>query len=315
VTDQRRKPQAWSPQNDDVAEEATKITAPLAEELAGKAPLRHRPCMIVIAGGVAGEVHALSEEETVLGRGQDAGIRIDDGGISRRHARVLRRAGGVFVLEDLASTNGTFVDDVKVTSREIREGDRIRLGNTVVLKFSMQDDLEHSFQKQMYESAVRDPLTRAFNRKYLMDRLGSELSFARRHGTSLSLLMLDIDHFKQVNDTWGHLAGDKSLEVLAGALQQQVRAEDVVARYGGEEFIILVRNVGGAGTAILAERVRRTIEALRIMWEGNTLRVTVSIGVAFTLDGSGFEKAEAMIGVADLKLYEAKQAGRNRVAM
>ena len=214
-----------------------------------------RACLIVIAGGAVGEMHPLERNVMVLGRGSDVGVRIDDPGISRRHSRIVREPDGGFVLEDLGSTNGTFIGDKPVERHTLADGDRIGLGRTTVLKFTMQDELEETFQRQMYESAVRDPLTRIFNRKYFMDRLRSELSFASRHKTSVSLLLLDLDHFKRVNDTRGHLAGDGVLRSMCGLLQKLLRAEDVVARYGGEEFVLLARGIDLRNTEILAERV------------------------------------------------------------
>ncbi len=276
---------------------------------------RDRASLIVLAGGVVGEVHALDVDVTVLGRGGEADIKVDDAGISRRHARVTRGPNG-FVVEDLGSTNGTFVGDQPVKEpTPLRDGDRIGLGKTAVIKFTLQDELERTFHRQMYESSVRDPLTQVFNRKYLMERLASELSYARRHGKSLSLLVLDIDHFKKVNDSLGHLAGDAALRALAALLATQLRAEDVVARYGGEEFVLVARGISAPSTLSFAERIRRATEALVVPWEPEGFRLTVSIGVAFTADGTGFATPDEVIAAADQKMYAAKQAGRNRVVM
>jgi len=298
-------------------EDSTLVTSTDEIRQAAKAQpaRRDRACVIVIAGGAVGELHPLDRAVTVMGRGSEADIRIDDAGISRRHSRIVRLPEGGYVLEDLGSTNGTFVSDRPVERHSLADGDRIGLGRTTVLKFTLQDELEETFQRQMYESAVRDPLTRAFNRKYFMDRLRTELSFASRHKTSMSLLLLDLDHFKRINDTRGHLAGDGVLRALCANLLKLLRAEDVVARYGGEEFAVLARGIDQRNTEILAERIRRSVENMTIPWAGGEIKVTVSIGVGFTADGVGYETPEKLIARADENLYAAKNAGRNRVVL
>src|SRR5205085_10444895 len=140
-------------------------------------------------------------------------------------------------VEDLQSRNGTFVNGTRITVVvELKDGDKIQLGRASVLRFGFHDDLDESFHENLLSSALRDGLTKLFNKRYLMDRLDSELKFALRHQTTLSLLLLDLDHFKKINDTRGHLAGDMVLANVAGNLAKAVRNEDVVARYGGEEM-------------------------------------------------------------------------------
>lgn len=297
------------------AEDQTRIErSPVDADALQAATRPDRATLIVLAGGVIGEVHALDLPVTLLGRGQEADVRIDDAGISRKHARIVREPDSRFYVEDLGSTNGTSVGETPVDGRQLlTDGDRIRLGKVSVLKFTVHDELERRFHKQMYESAVRDPLTGTFNRKYLLDRIRTELSYARRHAKSLSLLMLDIDHFKKVNDGLGHLAGDEALKALSALMQKQLRAEDVVARYGGEEFVLIARGIDEPSTLLLAERVRKAVEKMSIPLPPAAFKITVSIGVAFTPDGKAFATPEEIIAVADEKLYAAKEAGRNRV--
>ena len=274
---------------------------------------RDRPFLVILAGGNVGEMYPLKQAETIIGRAQKATIRINDDGISRRHAK-LTVEGGELHVEDLRSANGTLVNGEKLESKRLlRDGDKITLGSTIVLKFTYSDDLEFTFQRKMLEAALRDGLTGAFNKRYLMDRLATELAFAQRHEMPLSLVMLDVDHFKRVNDTFGHPAGDDVLVKLAKVVQETVRAEDVFARYGGEEFAVLCRSVDMESAGILAERLRERIAAMVVEHEGERIPVTVSLGVA------GFpevaQSAEKLISAADEALYEAKQHGRNRVAM
>src|SRR5262249_14489248 len=156
-------------------------------------------------------------------------VRLIDDGISRKHARV-NQEGARVTIEDLQSSNGTYVNGEPVTVSELHDGDKIRLGSTTVLKFSYHDHLDESFQQQMYDAALRDPLTRAFNKKYFIDRLETELAYARRHRQPVSLVMIDVDFFKRVNDTYGHIAGDYVLTRLSRIAVSAVRTEDVFAR-------------------------------------------------------------------------------------
>ena len=159
-------------------------------------------------------MYKITAESTVIGRGQQADIQVIDEGISRRHAEIVHE-GGQIVIRDLGSTNGTYCNGDKIGEHQLSDGDKIQVGSTTILKFTFHDSLDESFQRQMYESALRDGLTKIFNKKYFLDRLESEFAYAVRHRTPLSLVMFDIDHFKRINDTHGHLAGDYALSTLA----------------------------------------------------------------------------------------------------
>src|SRR6185312_5151465 len=203
-----------------------------------------------------GEMYKITAESTVIGRGQQADIQVIDEGISRRHAEIMH-VGGEIVIRDLGSTNGTYCNGDRISEHHLTDGDKIQVGSTTILKFTFHDSLDESFQRQMYESALRDGLTKIFNKKYFLDRLESEFAYAVRHKTPLSLVMFDIDHFKKINDTHGHLAGDYALAELANLVSQTIRQEDVFARYGGEEFAVICRGVDLVGAAAFGERIRR----------------------------------------------------------
>lgn len=269
-----------------------------------------RAYVVVIAGPGVGEMFRVGEEATI-GRGSQAEVRILDDQISRRHARLLRTETSVWV-EDLKSTNGTFVNGEPIDQRELSDGDKIQVGTTTILKFSYHDELEEQFQRQMYDSALRDGLTGAFNKKYLLERLETEFSYSSRHETPLTLLIFDIDHFKELNDTYGHLAGDHVLSTLANHVSQSIRKEDVFARYGGEEFVLVSRGIGEEGAQRLAERIRSSIEELSFEHGGSQLPVTVSVGVA-TAPHAQITDTTTLVGAADKALYAAKQAGRNLI--
>jgi diguanylate cyclase (GGDEF)-like protein len=279
-----------------------------------------RPCLVVIAGAHLGEIFPV-DTEMLIGRDPEASLRLaEDEGVSRRHARVTPVADGA-LLADLGSQNGTYVDGERVQERVLKEGMKIRVGQTTVLKFARYDALEERAQRQLLESALRDGLTRAFNRRYFLERLAAEIRFAERHAQPLALLMLDIDHFKQLNDAHGHLIGDDVLRAVVGVLSDTLRAEDVLARYGGEEFAVLVRGVNQDGARVLGERLRKEIGELGLTKEGGEkLAVTVSIGVSMFPLANASEVPSEQIGkklieLADAALYRAKNAGRNRVEM
>ncbi|MDD9940292.1 MAG: diguanylate cyclase [Myxococcales bacterium] len=270
--------------------------------------------LTVLSGSEAGTVHRLDRSEHVIGRDDSADIILGDAGLSRRHASVNRTVHGTF-LRDLGSTNGTFVNAEAVRhAHELADGDRIQMGQGTVLRFSLQDRLEQEAAERLYEMTVRDPLTRLYNRRYLDERLRSEFAYAKRHEHDLCVLMVDVDHFKFINDTHGHAAGDEVLRHVARGLEKIVRAEDLVARYGGEEFIILARGIDPNGGLAFAERIRVYLGGLAIAYMSGTLSITVSVGVAHT-DGSAFRQASAVVAAADAALYRAKANGRNRVEL
>lgn len=292
-------------------DDVTRVAA--KEELSPKKPEeRDSAYLIVLAGTSVGEMFKLTKDEVVLGRSPQADIHLVDDGISRKHAMFIIKDGHI-VVRDNGSTNGTFCNGQKVEGEmRLSDGDKLQFGSTTILKFTFHDSLDESFQRQMYESALRDGLTKVFNRKYFLDRLEAEVAFAKRHNTPLSLLMMDIDHFKKINDTFGHLAGDRALVELARIVSTTIRTEDVFARYGGEEFVVVCRGVDMIGASALGERIRHLVEQEKIEHEDSHFVVTVSIGVSVLTD-VGVRDPLALIGHADEALYEAKRSGRNRV--
>jgi diguanylate cyclase (GGDEF)-like protein len=272
---------------------------------------RDRAYLIVLAGSNVGEMFKVTTSQIVLGRGQGADIQLLDEGISRRHARI-RMDGADMVVEDLESRNGTFANGQRVTRHVLHDGDKIQVGSTTILKFTYHDHLDETFQRQMYESALRDGLTKAFNKKYFLDRIESEFRFAKRHRVPLSVILFDIDHFKKINDSAGHLAGDQVLAALARKVAETIRAEDVFARYGGEEFAVICRAIEMPGASAFAERLRIAVEKTDFPFAGQLIPVTISLGVA------GLPQVDAsepigLISAADDALYKAKRDGRNRV--
>jgi len=269
--------------------------------------------LVVMAGSNVGEMYKIEKSEVVIGRGDKADLRLFDDGISRDHARIFRD-GDQMVLEDLASTNGTFCNGERVTRQVLSEGDKILLGSTTILKFSHQDKLEEAFQRQMSESALRDGLTRAYNKRYFSERIESELQYALRHSAPLSLIFLDIDHFKKINDAHGHQAGDYVLVQLSTLAMSMLGEEEIFARYGGEEFAIVARGLDLPDAQVLSDRIRASVEAHPFAFGGTPIPVTISVGVS-RAPGLGIATAIDMVARADEALYAAKRGGRNRVCV
>jgi diguanylate cyclase (GGDEF)-like protein len=272
--------------------------------------------LLALSGPQLGAIYPLAaDRELTIGRRDDADILIGDDGVSRRHA-TLRVDGEHAILRDLGSANGTYVDGARVEEALLVNGSRIHLGMQTVLKFIFTDDLEADYQRKLVEGALQDPLTGLYNRRMLEDRLGSELAGAKRHGRLVSVLMVDIDLFKAVNDKHGHLAGDEALRMIARTLNATIRKEDFVARFGGEEFVVIARETGLEGARLLGERIRSAVERSRCVWQDVELSVTVSVGVTVSAMPAEFVPGETerqLIEAADRALYRAKQEGRNRV--
>lgn len=268
-----------------------------------------RACLMVLAGRDAGRIVPLEARETLVGRSASAHLRLSDHGISRKHALVIHR-GDDWVVQDLGSSNGTIVNGEVVDEMVLRDGDRLQLGPGTILKFSFHDALDEQFQKNLLAAAQRDGLTRVYNKRYLMEWLGSEVAYATRSKKPLTVLMLDLDHFKRVNDQRGHPAGDAVLTRFAEVVSRALRKEDVMARYGGEEFVVVCRGETEVGALRLAERLRRLVESSSFDYEQQKIRVTASIGIAeLSVENS---TAEKLIAAADAALYSAKGSGRNR---
>jgi two-component system cell cycle response regulator len=292
--------------------ERTLIVEPAPEWKAAAA--QRQGTLTVLTGNSMGTMRVLTGAKSLLGRGDAVDLCVSDAGISRVHAAIHRVADG-YEVEDLGSSNGTFLEHGRVTGRApLRDGARIWLGNTL-MRFALQDDVEQAASQRMYDLSVRDGLTGLYNRRHLDERVTSELAFAQRHATPLALLLVDIDHFKQINDRFGHQAGDAVLQRVAEVLAQSVRTEDLVARYGGEEFAVIGRGIDPIGAQAFGERLRTLVANTRLVYEGQSLTVTVSIGVAHNHRGAPISKPAALLSAADQALYAAKRGGRNRVCM
>ena len=274
---------------------------------------RNYPCFIVIAGANVGKMYKLETSEALLGRMETNHIVINDEGISRTHCRILQLPENQVMLEDLNSTNGTYINSERINRAVLKDGDKIQIGSTTILKFTYSDKLEENFQKQMYESALKDGLTKIYNKRFFLEQIETEFAYSVRHSDNLHLFMLDIDHFKKINDTYGHLCGDSILMELAARIQKAIRAEDIFARYGGEEFAIIARGISADQALLFGERIRLLIATQPFIWEDKALTVTISIGLA-SFPHSQITDSVKLIKAADEALYKSKNTGRNRVS-
>lgn len=270
-------------------------------------------CLVQIYGPLLGKKFVLEPGETTIGRGEGCEIALDLDNVSRRHCTLLHKDEGV-VLRDNDSTNGTYLNNVEVRGETpLRSGDLIKVGSAI-FKFLFGGELgsiEAQYHEEIYRLTIVDGLTQVFNKRYLLEFLEREMARCLRHGRALSLVLLDLDHFKQVNDTYGHLAGDYVLRELAATLKSRIRKEECFARYGGEEFALVLPETGHENTVYLADKLRNLIEQHAFVFEGKRLPVTFSAGVADL--SAAHETALSFLKAADARLYEAKRAGRNRV--
>jgi GGDEF domain-containing protein len=214
------------------------VISKITERPAGK-----DACLVVIYGLELGRKYNLDTQNVLIGRSSKADVQIDQESVSRNHAKLIN-AGKSIILRDLGSTNGTYVNDQLIDEYVLRDGDFIKIGRTI-FKFLSGGNIENAYHEEIYRLTTVDGLTQIFNRRYFLEQLDREVSRAKRYRRDLSLIMFDIDRFKSINDSYGHLAGDYVLTQLATVIKGKIRREDVLARYGGEEFAIVLPEIDG----------------------------------------------------------------------
>lgn len=271
---------------------------------------RMQPVITVTRGLQIGKTVILETDLITIGRDANSDIALIDSGISRHHARIERR-DGIMVIVDLESTNGVRVNGDLCAETVLRAGDKIQLGPDTILKFRVEDPDEVRTRVEQYERSIRDDLTGIHNRRHFTVTLARELAYVSRRGSVSSVILFDIDHFKQVNDNHGHREGDRVLIGVANTVGTYIRQDDMLARWGGEEFAILLRNMDLEKAHPAAERIREKIENMRIDTDGQPIQITVSLGVT-EIREDGNRTVDTVIKEADERLYRAKHEGRNR---
>jgi two-component system, cell cycle response regulator len=272
-------------------------------------PSGKEACLVVIYGAELGKKYNLNSASLVVGRSSKCDIQIDQESISRNHSKIVNTGKSILV-RDLGSTNGTYVNDEPIDEYVLRDGDLIKIGRTI-FKFLTGGNIENAYHEEIYRLTTIDGLTQIFNKRYFLETLEREIARSQRYRRALSLVMFDIDHFKKINDSYGHLAGDYVLKHLASTVKAKIRREDLFARYGGEEFAIVLPEITQGNSAPFAEKIRQIVEKQDFKFENTKIRVTISMGVA-TIDDE-LADASTLIKRADERLYEAKSGGRNKV--
>ena len=283
---------------------------------------RH-PALVFLRGELIAAPIPLEREEVTLGRALEADVRVNDALASRIHARItIERDPSTgerrYRLNDLDSTNGTLLNGEPVREAYLQDGDKLTIGEQL-LRFDLLDDIDREFQRQIHRLLAHDELTGLLTSRSFFSELRREAARSEAEERPFCVLMMDLDHFKSVNDRYGHLVGSQTIEETSTLITRALRAGDVAARFGGEEFAAFLLNADCAQGLVAAERVRSSVEAHHFAAArrggqndtGEVLRVTISVGVASYPD-DGRDPIQ-LVEMADTALYRAKNLGRNRV--
>ncbi|MEZ6057821.1 MAG: GGDEF domain-containing protein [Planctomycetaceae bacterium] len=290
----------------------------LPETRVPEAPLRpgddqsRESCLVrIYPPGLTGSLIPLREGRMSIGRDPLCDIELIDDFISRHHASIERDNDGFF-LTDMTSLNGCFVNDLRIERQRLKPGDHLRLGNHI-LKFLSSNHVEAQYHEAVYQMMTSDGLTMAYNRRYFEDAFRREVLRSNRHCRSLALVLFDIDHFKKVNDQYGHLVGDECLRELCERIRRRVREDEIFARIGGEEFAVLLAESTQEGAIKFAEELmNRVSERPFASARGESVKMTISVGLAHC-DGESPQTPDGLFEDADRRLYLAKRRGRNLI--
>lgn len=279
-----------------------------------------RPALVFLTGDLLAVPIPLEREEVILGRALEADVRINDPKVSRKHARVntvfdKRKGTESFVLTDLSSRNGTLLNGGKIKTETLQPGDKITIGEHI-LRFEFLDEIDREYHRQIHRLLSHDDLTGLLSSRSFFSELRRESGRARAENRSFCVLMMDVDYFKNVNDTYGHLTGSKTLEEIGYCITQNLRSGDVASRFGGEEFAAFLLDATLTQAHVAAERIRSEIERTEfsVIRQGKPSEkhhITISIGIASFPEDSG--DVIELVEMADSALYRAKREGRNRI--
>ena len=266
--------------------------------------------LVQLRGPDLGRRLLLSDRVVTIGRDPESTVVLRSDSVSRCHARIEPWEGCHRVIDNM-STNGTYRNQVQVSGGQpLVSGDYVQVGDAI-FKYLSGDNIENSYHEEIYRLTIEDSLTQIANKRALNDFLDKEFARARRYERNVAVVMIDLDHFKRVNDTYGHLMGDFVLRDMAKLVGSRIRREELFARYGGEEFCVVLPEMEAAGGVKFAESVRALVEEHVFSFEGNVVRMTASFGVAGI--SPTMTRPEDLLLASDENLYRAKNEGRNRV--
>jgi two-component system cell cycle response regulator len=296
--------------DDEVAEHThtTTITESLIERVNQSGP-KQESCLVLLTGPEIGKRIPFVDDKLAVGRDGTCQVSLRESSVSRNHAEIIIKNDDAMV-HDLGSTNGTYVNDSLITKATLRDGDIVKFGR-VIFKYLSGTNIENAYHQEIYRLTTTDPMTQIYNRRFFMDGLDREVSRSRRYKHAMALLMIDLDHFKNINDTYGHLAGDHVLKMVGRSLERSLRREDILCRYGGEEFAALLPETGREIAIEVAERLREAVSKRAYTFDGFPIPVTVSIGVA-GLNPTDDKTGLTLLKRADNRLLSAKKQGRNQ---
>ncbi len=296
--------------------EETIFDRKLIPDVNGTAKSEQAIVLTIIAGNEAdfGKHFVLERKRTAIGREKINDITLSDGKVSKAHCEisVIRSSRGVeqISLLDLDSTNGTYVNGEAVVQTTLKAGDKIQAGSTI-LQLSYSDEIEREYHAKLFDFAARDALTGMYNKRFIVNELENYCRIARRSNRVFSIIMLDIDDFKQINDRYGHLAGDEYLKRIAGLFQRTLREQDIAGRIGGEEFLVILPETAIEGAFQLAVRIRKGVEDFVLSLQSQEIRTTLSAGVCQY--ERGLKEVKDLLDLADQAMYEAKKSEKNKV--
>ncbi len=277
------------------------------------------PTLTFLSGPALGKEIPLVHRELTLGRGEDCDILIPDPSVSRKHLQVSCREvrkGCIqsmsVVIRDLGSKNGTLVNYKAVQKKSLKPGDKISIGR-IILKFDSRDLAEQNFYEEIFRLATMDHLTSLLNKSSITRTLTEELTASLRDCRWVSVILIDIDQFKSMNDVHGHLMGDRILQVVAREIRSIIRRRDKAGRFGGDEFMIVLPETGPRGALRLAQRIRSNIQNMAGVSLGLSTTITASIGAASCIATDANQ--DLLLEHADQALYRAKSLGRNRAEL
>lgn len=270
-------------------------------------------CLVLIypTGPGMGLRYPLVDQHVIIGRSPNCQIHIDNASVSRQHARIDRDESGIYLATDLQSTNGTFVNDIPANQTVMKDGDYFKVGNCIY-RFLAGGNIEADYHEVIYNLTIIDALTSCPNKRFFNEFLDREIARSNRHKRPLSVLMMDLDNFKLINDSMGHLAGDYALKAIASLIRETIRREELFSRFGGEEFAIILPETKIEQAVVLAEKIRIIVQDNEFEFESKKFKITISVGVAST-DGDPPVTIDQLVQKSDLRLYMAKSTGRNKV--